>query len=57
VNLELILREKDHLKKDQQIAKQKIQIKLPQKTSYIILEDKDKDTKAKLRIQSTRTRY
>ncbi|TFG15991.1 MAG: hypothetical protein EU535_00085 [Promethearchaeota archaeon] len=57
VDLELILREKDHLKKDQTIAEQKIEIKLPQKTSYIILQDKDEKTKAKLRIQSTRTRY
>ncbi len=57
VDLDLILREKDHLKKDQKIAEKKIEIKLPQKTSYIILEDKDGETKAKLRIQSTRTRY
>ena len=57
VNLELILREKDHLKKDQTIAEQKIEIKLPQKTNYIVLQDKDEKTKAKLRIQSTRTRY
>jgi len=57
VNLDLILREKDHLKKDQKVAEQKIEIKLPQKTSYVILQDKDEKTKAKLRIQSTRTRY
>jgi len=57
VNLDLILREQDHLKKDQTIAEQKVQIHLPQKTSYIILQDKHEKTKAKLRIQSTRTRY
>ena len=57
VKLDIILREKDHLKKDQKIAEQKIEIKLPQKTSYIILQDKEEKTKAKLRIQSTRTRY
>jgi hypothetical protein len=57
VKLKLILREKDHLKKDQTIAEQNIEIKLPQKTSYIILQDKEEKTKAKLRIQSTRTRY
>jgi len=55
--LTLYLREKDHLKKDQEIAKMEITIDCPQKTSYIILEDKDGNTKAKLRIQSTRTRY
>ncbi|MEJ2293823.1 MAG: hypothetical protein P8Y23_03560 [Candidatus Lokiarchaeota archaeon] len=29
----------------------------PQKTEYVILQDDDEDTKAKLRIQSSRTRY
>ena len=57
VNLELILREMDHLKKDQTIVSQKIQVDLPSKTQYIILQDKDENTKAKLRIQATRTRY
>ena len=57
VNLELILREQDHLKKDQTVASQKIQVVLPSKTEYIILQDNDEKTKAKLRIQATRTRY
>ena len=57
IPLNLILREKDHLKKDQTIAEQKIEIELPEKTKYIILQDKDEDSKAKLRIQATRTRY
>jgi hypothetical protein len=57
VKLTLLLREKDHLKKDQQIAKQEIEIKLPSTTQYIILQDADEQTKAKLRIQATRTRY
>ena len=57
VNLELILREMDHLKKDETIAKQKIEVKLPSKTQYIILQDADENTKVKLRIQATRTRY
>ena len=55
--LTLILREQDHLKKDQQVAKQDIEIKLPSVTQYIILQDKDENTKAKLRIQATKTRY
>ena len=55
--LKLILREMDHLKKDQTIATQDIEIKLPSKTAYIILQDKDENTKAKLRVQATRTRY
>ena len=57
VNLELILREMDHLKKDETIASQKIEVKLPSKTEYIILQDADENTKVKLRIQATRTRY
>ncbi|MHA1291556.1 MAG: hypothetical protein ACTSQJ_02680 [Promethearchaeota archaeon] len=56
-HLKLILREQDHLKKDSTIAKQEIDIKLPSKTQYIILQDKDENTKAKLRIQAMRTRY
>ena len=55
VNVEL--REKDPLRKDEVIAEQDIVISLPQKTKYIILQDKDEQTKAKLRIQSTRKRY
>ncbi|MGQ4873505.1 MAG: hypothetical protein ACTSVV_11210 [Promethearchaeota archaeon] len=57
VHLTLYLREKDHLKKDQTIAKEEIEIKLPSKTQYIILQDPKEQTKAKLRIQATRTRY
>lgn len=57
VNLELILREMDHLKKDQTIASQKIEVNLPSPTQYIILQDADENTKVKLRIQATRTRY
>jgi hypothetical protein len=30
---------------------------LPSKTEYVILQDKKENTKAKLRIQATRTRY
>ncbi len=56
-NLELILREQDKLKKDVTIAKQDIEIKLPSTTQYIILQDKDENTKAKLRVQATKTRY
>jgi len=55
--IKVILREKDHLKKDQAVAEQEFQIKLPSKTKYIILQDEKERTKAKLRIQATRTRY
>ena len=55
--IKVILREKDHLKKDQAVAEQEFQIKLPSKTQYIILQDEKERTKAKLRIQATRTRY
>ncbi|MBN1803185.1 MAG: hypothetical protein JW891_16865 [Candidatus Lokiarchaeota archaeon] len=57
VPIKVILREKDHLKKDQTIAEQVIEVKLPQVTAYVILQDADENTKAKLRIQATRTRY
>ena len=57
ITLKLILREKDHLKKDEVIAEQEIQVNLPAKTKYIILQDEEENTKAKLRIQATRTRY
>ena len=32
-------------------------IKLPSKTDYIVLQDEKENTKAKLRIQASRTRY
>jgi len=55
--VKVILREKDHLKKDEVVAEQEFEIKLPSKTEYVILQDSKEQTKAKLRIQSTRTRY
>jgi hypothetical protein len=57
VNVNVILREKDRLKKDETIAEQEFNIKLPQKTDYVILQDEEENTKVKLRIQSTKTRY
>ena len=55
--LKVILREMDHLKKDETVAEQEFEIKLPSKTEYVILQDSKENTKAKLRIQATRTRY
>ena len=55
--VKVILREKDPLKKDQEIASQEYEIRLPMKTKYVILQDDKEKTKAKLRIQATRTRY
>ena len=55
--IKVILRERDHLKKDETIAEQEFEIKLPSKTQYVILQDEKERTKAKLRIQATRTRY
>jgi len=57
VMVEIELREKDPLRKDSVIAEGKYKVDLPQKTKYVILQDSDEDTKAKLRIQSTQTRY
>ncbi|NVM38264.1 MAG: hypothetical protein HWN81_21905 [Candidatus Lokiarchaeota archaeon] len=55
--VKVILRERDHLKKDETVAEQDFEIKLPSKTQYVILQDEKERTKAKLRIQATRTRY
>ena len=55
--IKVILRERDHLKKDETIAELELEIKLPSKTQYVILQDEKERTKAKLRIQATRTRY
>ncbi|MHA1490668.1 MAG: hypothetical protein ACTSRI_13550 [Promethearchaeota archaeon] len=57
LNLKVELREQDKLKKDKTIAEQAFEIKLPSKTAYIVLQDEEENTKAKLRIQATRTRY
>ncbi len=53
----IILREQDHLKKDTTIAEEEYAINLPSKTQYVILQDDKEETKAKLRIQASRTRY
>ena len=56
-NIKVILRERDHLKKDHTVAELDLEIKLPSKTKYIILQDDKENTKAKLRIQASRSRY
>ena len=53
----ILLREQDHLKKDSTIAEEEYVINLPSKTKYVILQDSKEETKAKLRIQASRTRY
>jgi len=53
----IILREQDHLKKDSTIAEEEYVINLPSKTRYVILQDSKEETKVKLRIQASRTRY
>ncbi|MHA1349850.1 MAG: hypothetical protein ACTSSC_09130 [Promethearchaeota archaeon] len=53
----IILREQDHLKKDSTIAEEEYVINLPSKTRYVILQNDSEETKAKLRIQASRTRY
>ena len=53
----ILLREQDHLKKDSTIAEEEYEINLPSKTRYVILQDSKEQTKAKLRIQASRTRY
>ena len=40
VKVIVILREKDPLRKDQEIASQEFDIRLPSKTEYVILQDK-----------------
>ncbi|MFW9822637.1 MAG: hypothetical protein ACFFE4_06870 [Candidatus Thorarchaeota archaeon] len=56
-HVKVIIREMDHLKKDQTVAEQDIEIKLPQQTQYLIVQDADENIKAKIRVQATRTRY
>jgi len=53
----ILLREQDHLKKDSTIAEEEYVIDLPSKTRYVILQDDKEETKVKLRIQASRTRY
>jgi len=55
--VKIILREQDHLKKDSTIAAEEYVINLPSKTRYVILQNSKEETKAKLRIQASRTRY
>jgi len=56
-NIKVILRERDHLKKDYTVAELDLEIMLPSKTQYVILQDDKEKTKAKLRIQASRSRY
>ena len=56
-HIKVIIREMDHLKKDQTVAEQDIEINLPQQTDYIVVQDADENIKAKIRVQATRTRY
>ncbi|MFX1389146.1 MAG: hypothetical protein ACFE9Z_03675 [Promethearchaeota archaeon] len=55
--VKVILREQDHMKRNDTIAEQEFEINLPSKTEYVVLQDAKEKTKAKLRIQATRTRY
>jgi len=57
LEVSVLLREQDKGKKDQTVSEHKFKINLPQKTEYNILQDKEENTKAKLRITSVRTRY
>ncbi len=56
-HIKVIIREMDHMKKDQTVAEQDIEINLPQQTQYLIVQDADENIKAKIRVQATRTRY
>lgn len=56
-HIKVIIREMDHMKKDQTVAEQDIEIKLPQQTQYLVVQDAHEEIKAKLRVQATRTRY
>jgi hypothetical protein len=57
VRVKIILREQDHLKKDSTVAEEDYDVVLPSKTRYEILQDNKEQTKAKIRIQASRTRY
>ena len=53
----IFLREQDHMKRNDTIAEETYEIILPSKTRYVVLQDDKEQTKAKLRIQASRTRY
>lgn len=57
IRIKIILREQDHLKKDSTVAEEEYEIVLPSKTRYDVLQDDKEQTKVKLRIQASRTRY
>jgi len=56
-HIKVIIREMDHLKKDETVAELDIEINLPQQTKYLIVQDAGENIKAKIRVQATRTRY
>lgn len=55
--IKISMRERDIAKVDKRVAKGEFTLKLPQKTEYVILQDKKEQTKAKIKISSARTRY
>ena len=56
VNVTVELREQD-VGRDDRLGKEQLTIKCPQKTDYMILQDKKGETKAKLKIYAKETRY
>ncbi|MHA1734431.1 MAG: hypothetical protein ACTSU5_21030 [Promethearchaeota archaeon] len=55
--IKVSMRERDVAKVDKRIASQEFTIKLPQKTQYVILQDDKEQTKAKLKISASRSRF
>ncbi|GAB4331107.1 MAG: hypothetical protein Kow0069_38710 [Promethearchaeota archaeon] len=55
--LKISLYERDPAKVDKKVASMRLVVKIPQKTEYIILQDEEEQTKAKLRVMCSRTRY
>ena len=56
IELDIGLYERD-IGKDDTVFEQKLPVKFGAESEYIILEDKDGKTKAKLKVSATRTRF
>ncbi|MFX1293266.1 MAG: hypothetical protein ACFFD2_00210 [Promethearchaeota archaeon] len=57
IELDIELFERDTVKMDKKIFDEKVKLDLGSQSKYIILEDEAKQTKAKLKISTPRTRF
>ncbi len=57
IELDIELYERDPIKWDKKVFDVKLPIRLGEQTKYLILEDDDKQTKAKIKVSALRTRF